>query len=540
MLKVLLVDDEPAICALLLRLIDWEGLNLVCVGTAGDGLEAQNMIRQHQPDIVITDIQLPGMTGLELIESVVGQGGAPRFIVVSGFREFEYAQRALRFGVEDYLLKPIDQEEINVVLRQLIAKMNQEHDLSDEQRRVEGMLGERTAILRQSELKQLVFDPEHLLKTEFFHFGEEDGLFCFVTMRMQLQEVTESSVQVAGRVLQNIAARVEKRFAGDCYDLEIVLHEDNCICLLNFSQTAHRRLDQKKEELQRILQESNVKYNPDRLIVAIGRPVASARQLGEALRSAWAAFDLRIRSDCSHVMEFTREVGNERAITETDRKQLSTFLISLREDGVQEYLQTMFSNILLRMPDRLGRLYSELRHLLEELREEMCAEMLRAGEDGGQPLEDLRDDPLGAPTLYYRINNCLSLEELRQLTTGLLTGEIAYWKQKKEGRDSEPVRIAKQYVQENLDRQISLEEVAARAYVSAGYLGILFKQKTGSNFSDYVIEARMEKAKVLLRDTRLTIAEVANQVGYADARHFSKVFNKIYKIKPTMYRKFYS
>ncbi|MGN0995112.1 MAG: helix-turn-helix domain-containing protein, partial [Butyricicoccus sp.] len=149
-------------------------------------------------------------------------------------------------------------------------------------------------------------------------------------------------------------------------------------------------------------------------------------------------------------------------------------------------------------------------------------------------------DPLGSSILYYQINNCLSIEELRLLTTELLTQEIAYWKQKKEGRDSEPVRIAKQYVQEHLDRQISLEEVAARAYVSAGYLGILFKQKTGSNFSDYVIEARMEKAKVLLRDTKLTIAEVANQVGYADARHFSKVFNKVYKIKPTMYRKFYS
>ena len=302
---------------------------------------------------------------MELIESVVNEGNAPRFIVVSGFREFEYAQRALHFGVEDYLLKPIDQEEINVVLRQLIEKMSSEQKDTEEQHHMAGMLEERTAILRQSEFKQLVHNPEHLFKTDFFHFGEEDSLFCIIAMRIQLKEVNESTVEVARRILQNIAARVEKRFVDDCYDIEMLVYEDNCLCLLNFSQTMHRKLHEKKEELQRILQESNVKYTPDKLIVAMGRPVASARQLGEALRSAWAAFDMRIRSDASHVMEFTREVGTECAITDADCRQLATFLVSLQKDGVQEYLQAMFANILLRMPDRLGRLYSELRAVLD-------------------------------------------------------------------------------------------------------------------------------------------------------------------------------
>ncbi len=537
MLKVLLVDDEPAICVLLNRLIDWEGLGLVCVGKAGDGAEAQLMIRRHQPDIVVTDIQLPGMTGLELIESVAGTPDAPRFIVVSGFREFEYAQRALRFGVEDYLLKPIDQEELNLVLRQLIGKMSTERSDSDANRQMADMLGERTAILRQSEIKQLLFHPEHPMKSEFFHFGAEDSLFCFAVMRMQLQEVTKESVEIAGRILEHIGARVRRRFAEDCYDLEVLCYEDNCYCLFNFSPIAHRSLAEKKEDLQRILQETNVKYAPDRLIVALGRPVASERQLGEALRSTWAAFDMRIRSDCARVVEFTREVGTEHAIGEEERKQLRTFLISLREEGLAEYLQNLFSRILVRMPDRLGRLYGELRALLEELRAQILAE--NDSEETGRAQTQI-DDPLGDPLLYYRIYNCVTIEELRLLTLRLLREEIAYWRQKKESRDSEPVRIAKQYVQEHLDRQISLEEVAACAYVSPGYLGILFKQKTGSNFSDYVIQARMEKAKVLLRDTRMTMAEVAAQVGYADARHFSKVFDKVFKIKPTAYRKFYS
>ena len=117
MLKILIVDDEPDICELIHKLIDWEELELTSLGSSQNGIDAMEIILRQKPDIVITDIQMPGMTGLEMIEKASQQKLQTKFIVVSGYREFEYAQQAIRFGVEDYLLKPISKTDLNLVLR---------------------------------------------------------------------------------------------------------------------------------------------------------------------------------------------------------------------------------------------------------------------------------------------------------------------------------------------------------------------------------------------------------------------------------------
>ena len=114
MLKILIVDDEPDICELIHKLIDWEELELTSLGSSQNGIDAMEIILRQKPDIVITDIQMPGMTGLEMIEKASQQKLQTKFIVISGYREFEYAQQAIRFGVEDYLLKPISKTDLNL------------------------------------------------------------------------------------------------------------------------------------------------------------------------------------------------------------------------------------------------------------------------------------------------------------------------------------------------------------------------------------------------------------------------------------------
>lgn len=101
MLKILIVDDEPDICELIHKLIDWEALKMTSLGSSQNGIDAMEIILRQKPDIVITDIQMPGMTGLEMIEKASQQKLQTKFIVISGYREFEYAQQAIRFGVED-------------------------------------------------------------------------------------------------------------------------------------------------------------------------------------------------------------------------------------------------------------------------------------------------------------------------------------------------------------------------------------------------------------------------------------------------------
>ena len=119
MLKVLIADDERLICRLVQILADWEALGMEVAGTAENGLEAQEKIRQLEPDILITDIRMPGLGGLELIEQAKALRPELEVIIISGYAHFEYAQSAIKFGVGNYLLKPIKKEELMGTLRTL-------------------------------------------------------------------------------------------------------------------------------------------------------------------------------------------------------------------------------------------------------------------------------------------------------------------------------------------------------------------------------------------------------------------------------------
>jgi len=126
--KVLIVEDEFRIGLMIKRLIKWDEIGLECIGLAENGEIALKIIEKEKPDIVITDIRMPKIDGLELISLVKQKNDYIRFVIITGYKEFEYAHKALRYGVNDYLLKPINEEELNKVLKRIQAELSQKHE----------------------------------------------------------------------------------------------------------------------------------------------------------------------------------------------------------------------------------------------------------------------------------------------------------------------------------------------------------------------------------------------------------------------------
>ncbi|MBO9598418.1 MAG: response regulator, partial [Cohnella sp.] len=128
MMKIILVDDEIFVRKGLLALIPWQRLGYEVVGEADDGEEAMKLIDRLRPDVVITDIRMPVMDGLRMIGNVRENGGyAPKFIIISGYSDFKYAQQAVRYGVQDFILKPIDEDELTVALLRIKDLIEEEH-----------------------------------------------------------------------------------------------------------------------------------------------------------------------------------------------------------------------------------------------------------------------------------------------------------------------------------------------------------------------------------------------------------------------------
>jgi two-component system, response regulator YesN len=155
MLRVLIADDESKVCQLIEKLVDWDALGMEVVAVAENGIEALEKIKEFHPDIVITDIRMPGYDGLDLIR--LGKEEAPKaeFVIISGYRHFEYAQMAIRYGVNAYLLKPIKKDELTETLKRLSTRFRaQTEQLSQE---------EKTRLAIRSDEKNLreVFQKRH-------------------------------------------------------------------------------------------------------------------------------------------------------------------------------------------------------------------------------------------------------------------------------------------------------------------------------------------------------------------------------------------
>src|SRR5690554_3938573 len=182
MIRVVIADDETRICKLIIKLIDWDKLGMLIVGTASNGIEALELIQKENPDIVITDIRMPGYDGLDMIERAKGINSDLEFIIISGYGQFEYAKKAIEYGVKDFLLKPINKEELHRALLRVgdyIKKKDGQMSLNDVNKIRNSFLN--NLILFNSD-NHREFSLEEI--NDNYHFKFQRGLFRIVSLKM--------------------------------------------------------------------------------------------------------------------------------------------------------------------------------------------------------------------------------------------------------------------------------------------------------------------------------------------------------------------
>lgn len=528
MLKLLIVDDEPDICALIHKLIDWEELNISSLGSALNGIEAMEIILRQSPDIVITDIQMPGMTGLEMIEKVTGLQLPVNFIVVSGYSEFEYAQQAMRFNVKDYLLKPISKTDLNLVLKRIAQDRMIQSEKEQQTAALENEYRNRTNLLRRNELRQSIADPMRGgFNSDLFHFGE--GEYLALKIHAGFRDKSKIDLQTIQNVLANIAGRIQNHFQKDCYDIEYSENDCSAVVLMNYSPKIHRSYKEIRKSLQFLLDEYAVQYRHLCISLALGQPYGSPQEIGMALHTSEAASRMRLLFGTEKVVEYVNHT-QKFPVSSLSREDLRNIAASVESLNAEAALMQLSSKL-----DEIEKLESHAEYTFFDvmasglifIRDEVCAY-------NGQDIPEI-----SSSMIRLRLDNCDSMKDIRECCRDVIVDLERNCRELQENRVSKPVRIAQEYIGSHLSQQISLDEVAQKAFVSPGYMSTLFKEQTGENFMDYVIRQRINEAKRLLRTTGMSIGDIAVCVGYADPRHFSKVFQKQVGMKPSEYRDFY-
>jgi two-component system response regulator YesN len=534
MLSLVIVDDERGIIELIKNLIDFTRVNVEVVGEAENGVEAYQLILAKRPDVVITDIRMPGMNGIELIAKVNETGLRVSFVVISGYRDFDYAQNALKFGAVDYLLKPIKQTDLNQLLAHLDHKKESSVAREIEVQSIQEQLEVSMNLLRQTTLWDLLSDdPERIRKglramesKTFFHF--KPGKFCVALVKIDGDSAT--GIHYPTDSIEVIMGKFMRKLQSDCFEIESVCEKTMGYLVFNYAPGKHSTLEQKSQYLHDVLRSDAYRCVFFDVTVAFGQEENEINQIAYSAKTALEALRHRIDLGCGCILNYSKLVKKYPAakagLSDFDQKKLRKYIENPNKPECLNVIHTLFRDYL---SSHLGIAFGLYGY---------CEDLLRYIDDLICNLLETR--PFNPDRYLECIENCTTVADLERVCHDYVSDILDFFVTKKENQDYKPIRLIKQYVQEHYAQPISLDDMARLVHFNPVYVSAVFKKETGMSFTGYLTEVRLAEAKKLLKTTSLNIGEIARIVGYNDVRYFSQLFIKSVGVKPVEYRKFYS
>jgi two-component system, response regulator YesN len=537
MLKVLIADDEDKICQLIYKLIDWDSLDMRVEAIAHNGVEALELIKIHNPDIVITDIRMPGYDGLEFISKAKEYSLAIQFIIISGYQQFEYAQKAIKYGVSDYLLKPIKKEELATTLSKMRNEYLERVELLSKEEQIKLSIKKNMNKLRTGLFNEILFQRVKRTKditidmiNKTYEFKFREGLFQIITMK--LDGVERSYASNVKFLEEKFIKMIRNNFMEFCYDLEFYFLDNTCYIILNYKSEHKKQIRRQcKALLDEILVQREIFVNLE-VTIGLGTVDEDIRMLDYSYKTAVWAYEQRLVLGTNRIIEGEAAVSNQLAESQLFydfNHEMNIALERLDKDAVVTAIRRLREELKNR-PEISG-------HEILQMAKEVCNLFLFSMRSNKLPIESgdtfLEDFSMNA-------NDFGSIHKLYQYLSDTLVACLQKALEDKKQLDTKPIREAKQYIQNNYMKQISLEEVSQTVGFNATYFSSLFKKETGYTFLEYLSEIRINKAKELLKETNHNVTVICEQVGYSDIKHFTKIFAKHTNLKPNEYRKLYS
>lgn len=503
---LLIVDDEPLIRKGLVKLVESNSLGWSVIGEAGNGREAVAKLEELRPDLVMTDIRMPLMDGLELANYIAANFPETAVIILTGYRDFEYAQKAITYGVKQFLIKPCPEEEVCQILQLAYEQYRQ---LAAAKEREAGQLRAKEDQLLRAVLLQLPYDVEEAARLEKGLAGCELWLLqvnSYYPDGRQFRREDLKLLQFAiGNILQELlAARPGNSrwitLEYDCFAFFLSRDGENEQLFTQAAAIVHKLLG----------------------IVLTAKCLGIPTSLNQM--EIWVEGQLKTREESdSAAAGDSREFSLNETNVKLIRSELAELLLLGRPAELHDYLAGIRQSV--RQPSIS----------LEEAKiAAFCAAMgmldVRRKELKSEPIGDIGKR-------VAELNLIHSKPEVERWLDGQIHAfedALSNWQNQ---RTSGIINRAVLYIEEHYTEDCNIAAVAAHFHLSPNHFGNLFKRETGESFSGYVARLRMNKAKFLLKNTDLKVTEIAQGVGYLDSNYFATVFRQTVGLSPTEYRK---
>lgn len=535
--QVLIVDDEYYFRQLLIQLMDWEALGFQIKDEAENGGQALELARQENYDLIIADINMPGMSGLDFVEALRSEYITAKVIFITSYDIFEYARAAISFGASYYLLKPIDEDELSKALTTVYDELREENEFSRSMGELKKQVDQTKPILkdhfiRQFLLNEPIVSPE-TLNEQARYYGLTLVQSSYMVIIVELDELNtrfakEQERQLWRFAVKNIVQETLRSAGVDCTFIDI---ENNQIAVLaGLSEHRDSELFELCEQARAFIDQKMHLF----VTFGLGQSYENLSQIYLSYSEALYVLKYKFTQGGNQVIAYAQDhMGAEDAVFSLPivRSEWMTALRQRQPDVITELIQLACHRL---MEGRASREIAQF--VLMECVSLGSAAILERG--GSLPSGWLTE----RHPLFRQMNSLETVAAMQQWLEAffleLVFAEIE--KQLPRSKNSDIVTKAVHYVTENYSNEnVNLQEAARSLAVNPSYLSHIFKKETGQSFTEYLTNIRLDKAIELLKGVSsdglmsLKVVDVSIKVGYTDPYYFSKCFKKKFGIVPS-------
>ena len=521
MFKILIVDDESVIRRGI-RAILQKGIEdtLDCI-EAANGLEALSLARDATPNLIITDISMPGYTGLDFISALREENNLVPVIILSGYENFEYAKSAIKLGVKEYIMKPVSKEEFLDLIKKYIYNITEETSRKTEELNRK-LKNERTiSKIKQDVLRALMQCADTQEARQYFLQLSEMGMTFeskLYTCAVVEYKSTFQNEEYIDFAVKNVLDECLSLESETGFLINVPLEKGRIVSIFE-GNSVEEMHNLKKRTLTKAVG-AVMKYCDCKVYIGAGEIAYDTLHLHTAVKRALIAASFKIYEEPRKISIYEERENEERGATNEERINWPMYLKEVEEIDASKILK-----ILQEVANR-KRTISNLLYLQEEyvVLQSRLNQLIQHRNRSGGVLDDE----------YKPFGNCWSLSEMKRG----VRDRIARLKEVNEGIKGNAA-MAKQvqtYIDEHITENIDLNSVANVFQRTPGYISTIFKQYTKEGFHAYLTKERMHYAKKMLVESSMSIHEISKLCGYGNQKYFSVVFRKMTEETPREYR----
>lgn len=528
MYKLLVVEDEKSIANGIANSIPWGEWGFKISGVCENGLEALEQIKKDKPHVIISDIRMPEMDGIELMQHLNQHYPEIKIIILSGYNDFEYLQMSIKNRVSEYLLKPTDIDEFEVMFRKMKNRLDDENKKKIEEEELKQAYKESKSLKLKKNFNALIKGYGYNEEEMEEEFLKQDGnWFGVMLISFDVQNSVDKNTFYQKQIkVENILnEKASKEYIRGKFILNF---EEKITGILSAEEEPKEEVLRlfAKQMLEWVLEEGNINA-----YAGISNFYMDFQMLPQCYEQAKCCVSQKIYSESNRLIMFYKEMQEadfDYYAISFDIEKILKEILEQQEDKIEDTLEEIFSEF----RGKVIRDYDCVNRLSLELMFNLSRELLRYGVQLEKVMKKM-------DYTYTHIYSFISLEGKKEFLFKILrevskesARMMGEWKSR-----SSLAQLIKEIVDAEYDsNQISLEYVGTKVHKNTAYISKIFKNEFGCNFSDYIISKRLEKSQKLLADPALKIYEISEEMGWADVSNYIKLFKKKYGMSPKEYR----